>query len=328
MVPRLPWALPGPARLVGNAAEDLVEGRQLILSGARGLVGLQYALEEALDAFQVALRSVDAPLHDPGVLVRTEDRPGAYWVEPGDPALERQWAEAATSLAEANRGRSRSDRVLLVLAVGPHPVLGRGLDVVARPAEVLGHADLQVAAHYLRAGQAESPAAAMRRHLAVHLAARSLPGNAALEALRVWLDASAEALADPARLIEHGRRAGLQPSSPQEARMAIWRAQVTVLLPKLDEQRTTLLHGGTERWVLPHHVEDASGAPLRSIANLDDLELAHMAAQLRQRGVPERHPLRARVSSLLLARNELCHHRPLAAHNLKNLLQLLASETT
>ena len=89
--------------------------------------------------------------------------------------------------------------------------------------------------------------------------------------------------------------------SRAHARECIWAAQVSVLLPLVEQERQRLLHIHQALWRIPHTRKDGT-----EIKHLHDLEIGDMAVQSQSEGllVQERH----RLGWLRRVRNALAHN--------------------
>ena len=89
--------------------------------------------------------------------------------------------------------------------------------------------------------------------------------------------------------------------SREYARECIWAAQVSVLLPLVEQERQRLLHIHEALWRIPHTRKDGT-----EIRHLHDLEIGDMAVQSQSGGLLERE--RHRLGWLRRVRNALAHN--------------------
>ena len=89
--------------------------------------------------------------------------------------------------------------------------------------------------------------------------------------------------------------------SREHARGCIWAAQVSVLLPLVEQERQQLLHTHESLWRIPHTRKDGT-----EIKHLHDLEIGDMASQSQSNGLLGRE--RHRLGWLRGVRNALAHN--------------------
>jgi hypothetical protein len=157
--------------------------------------------------------------------------------------------------------------------------------------------------------------------LAVEMAAPLLPGFSAIKALRQWLCAPREALAEPAAISAHAAACGLRVPDATEATLALWRAQQSVLLTAIDEERLQILRRYQGWWSVPYLHRTPDGRPGRLVTEKELLELTHLCAQAADSKVPFGNPIRQRLETLREARNALSHLQPLGPLELSPFLR-------
>jgi hypothetical protein len=90
----------------------------------------------------------------------------------------------------------------------------------------------------------------------------------------------------------------------------VWRGQLSILFPWLEEVRTLILSNGAKK-LSKARVSDTLGQGLK----VDDFEFVHIAFALKSIEAPQ--PLVNAAHTLRLARNELAHCRPIGFADFK-----------
>jgi hypothetical protein len=209
-----------------------MDGRQVVVRADPIPSGFRAALEDALADRQQGVRVLydQEPLSPHDLLLRTcsdgfsssADLPaGIYWVGGVLPHRADSWVEEISRLAESQRNTEQWDRIQAVLMLPQSGGNADQLEVVERSGEPLSRIDLDVAARYEVAPDAPHADALINAALAVEMAAPLLPGFAALYALRQWLSAPRETLAEPTAISAHAAACGLRIPDATEATLAL-----------------------------------------------------------------------------------------------------------
>jgi hypothetical protein len=248
----------------------LQEGRQLVVWTRTATYGLRLALEERMGSYQRALQVVydEADVPPSSVWARCAEHPemaqrdpllvgpGVYWVDQLAAAREAVWREFVRRLSEHAHSCEPWQRPLVVLAL---PGVGRdgldGLNVALRcGSRMLGTGDITVVAHHAAtdAGMPEGTARQLAVTLSVEVASLVLPDAAALDLAAEIVGLPPDACDSVTALLELMAR--VAPASVKAlsdaahaVERALWRAQVAVLLPALDPQRSRELTRGCSR---------------------------------------------------------------------------------
>lgn len=318
------WALPSPTRTLAEITARVAAGEHIVLRGPADF-DLRLALEPLLAHTQRYLRPVfDDPAFSPtGVLWRentawhARDTPDpalaelvialgrdTWWIENIDPARALPWSSFLTIFAEAVRNLTPRGRPTLILCFPESAPRPAGLTIVDQLQPCLTRADLEVAARYATADSPDDLVRAVRVALAVEIAARDLPGVAALEALHSWLDAPDTVLTDPSALAAHA--AGT--FSGSEASLLLWRAQAGPVTQAIDQARCEILRAHADLWRLPFTRPPQHAFPA-TINTLGQLELSDLIEQLTD-PPPALFTLLVRLKDLRHARNKLSHLSP------------------
>lgn len=317
-----PWSLPGPARLVADVVADLMDGRQIVIRADQAPPGLSSAVEDALAIRQRALHVIYDEDHLPprDLLVRAASdgfsssgtpRPGIYWVGDILPHRADFWTAELSRLAELQRDGNGLDKVQVTLVLPQEGAKPEQLIIVEHFGETLSRMDLDVAVRYEIAADGLETSALLSAALAVEMAAPLLPSFVALDALVQWLSAPGEVLADAAAIITYATACGLWVPDQAEATLALWRAQQSVLLAVIDEERLRLLRRYPDWWRVPYANRTPDGRPGRLVTHADFLEITHLCAQVADSKIPYSNPIRQRLETLREARNALSHLEPL-----------------
>lgn len=318
------WALPGPARIIADITARIAAGEHIVLRGPADF-DLRLALEPLLAYNQRCLRPVlDDPSFSPAAVLWREhtawhapDSPDpalaqlatalgrdTWWIENIDPARATPWSSFLAAFAESVRNLAPSGRPTLILCLPDAAPGPTGLTIAEQLPPGLTRTDLDVAARYATANAPDDLVRAVRVALAVEIAARDLPGLAALEALYAWLDAPDTVLTDPAALAT--RAAGAIAGA--EASLLLWRAQVGPVMQAIDKARCEILRTHAERWRLPYTRTPEHAFPV-TIDTPGQLELSDLIEQLAN-PPPALCTLLIRLKDLRHARNKLSHLSP------------------
>lgn len=130
-----------------------------------------------------------------------------------------------------------------------------------------------------------------------------------------WLDGSRDTFDGKERihsalLAAAGDRRGIE--------RRIWRGQIGVLFPYLEEQRLTLVAELGRELKVPYQ-PDPERKPNELILDVTDLELTHICAQLKNKG-PAREADYARSYRLKRVRDDLAHLRPVPYERLSHVV--------
>lgn len=266
------------------------------------------------------------------------------WVEGIEDTAWPAWRMFLERYADLARRRSALDRgVLCVQLIGqPSEQLPKS-DValkVYRWQDYVGELDMLAWLHYLMGHQSVQSPIQRRLKLRLALELVGYDANLAIEAAQLPL----ESLTDPSawltqvavirewseqtpacwqagshnmidgHLVIHPALRVVRQHRPSEIHSLVWRAQVAVLFPYLEEARAHYLFEYAESLRLPHD----TGYGL-IIHHLEDLELSHIHHQLRHR-VPQKEEKRLRL--LRDVRNALAHHQALDFQLLQELVRL------
>ena len=335
------WAPPGLQEVIGRSMRDdeLLRWRPLSVQPPQEIdplhiIGHRYATDVPTQA-----------LYDEGTLVDSRAFADCVvWVEGIEETAWPSWRGFLERYADLARRRSALERgVLCVQLIGQPPEQLPKSDValtVYRWQDYVGELDMLAWLHYLMGHQSvRSP---IKRQLKLRLALELVgyDPNLAIEAA----DLPLEALTDPVawlrtiavtrdwsehmspcwqagshnvidgRPVTHPALRAVRQHGLAEIHSLVWRAQVAVLFPYLEEARAHYLREYADSLRLPHD----TGYGLM-IHHREDLELSHIHHQLRHR-VPQKEQQRLRL--LRDVRNALAHHQALNAQFLQEIVRL------
>jgi hypothetical protein len=305
------WALPTPAALLRTAADDLLDGDQLVLWG-QAPPGLRTALGDALVGHGLRLRVVDDDgTTTPAALLAAQLPPGRsaagpWWIEPEGPGRVAAWTDWLAEHAETARNERPAERLRLVLRIPEPPPVG-GLGVARRPAGTLERVDLDVAVRYAAAPRGNGALGRLRLAFAVEAAAPLLPAFGAVDVALACLTAPEDALFRPDASARFLAGLGVACACPDHL---LWRSHHAALWPALDDDRLAMALDPRWGWRIPW-VAAADGAPPKSVEDAALLEIGHLCAQLGDGARAPSKAARDRLFGMREARNRLGHLEPL-----------------
>lgn len=109
----------------------------------------------------------------------------------------------------------------------------------------------------------------------------------------------------------------------EELILRIWKAELIVLMPFIEEERIRLIKEIGTRLRIPHEVKD--GLP---IENPLDLEYGHLKVQIEKYGVAVTQNQRSRILLYCAIRNKLAHLEPIESFQLHELIRLTSASTS